>query len=78
MKDSMPVTLRDAPSQGDLNKWNHLKHIKLPDSRNSDIPKVTLMIGVNVPAASTPLEMSAGNLGDPYAMRTPLGWLVYG
>ncbi|XP_038073422.1 uncharacterized protein LOC119741653 [Patiria miniata] len=78
MKDSMPVTMKEAPTQRDLNEWSHLKQIKLPDQRNIDIPKVSLMIGVNVPAASLPLETAAGHLGDPYAIRSPLGWLVYG
>ena len=72
MKDNIPVnTLEDAPTESDPNRWNHLRHIQLPDSRDIDIPKVTLMIGVNVPAASA-------NLGDPNAIRTPLGWLIYG
>ena len=78
MKDAMPVTVKDGPTQKDMSQWNHLKHINLPEPRNIDIPKVSLMIGINVPAASTPLEMLAGKLGDPYAIRTPLGWLVYG
>ncbi len=78
MKEDMPVTLEDAPTQSDLNCWNHLRQIKLPNSRDIDIPRVTMMIGINVPAVSTPVQTTSAKLGDPYAIRTPLGWLVYG
>ena len=42
------------------------------------IPKVSLMIGNNTPAATMPLKITTGNLGEPYAILTPLGWTVYG
>ncbi len=64
-----------------MNKWKHLQLIKLPDikdCRHRVIPKVKLMIGSNVPAASQPVESVTGNVGEPYAVRSPLGWLVYG
>jgi hypothetical protein len=31
-----------------------------------------------VPAATTPLEIRIGTVGEPYAIRSPLGWLVHG
>ena len=77
-KEKIPVTLEDVPTQKDLEPWNHLRHIRLPKLRGIQIPRVTIMVGVNVPAASTPLKTITGNLGDPYAIRTPLGWLIYG
>ncbi len=42
------------------------------------LPKVSLMVGMNVPAASTPLDIRRGELGQPYAVKSPLGWLVFG
>ena len=78
IKDSIPVTMDDAPTQEDLDRWEHLRHIRLPQLKGHCIPRVTLMIGSKVPAATTPLETAYGKLGDPYALRTPLGWLVYG
>ena len=36
------------------------------------------MIGSNVPAASQPIETITGMIGEPYAIRSPLGWLIYG
>ena len=36
------------------------------------------MLGMNVPATTMPLEVRTGNEGEPYAIRSKLGWLVYG
>ncbi|XP_071832390.1 uncharacterized protein [Apostichopus japonicus] len=79
VKDSIPATMDDAPTQNDIDAWDHLSHIKLPsmDGHNS-IPHVTLMIGSNVPGVSMPLEIASAEIGDPYAIKTPIGWLVYG
>ena len=78
IKDKIPVNTDDAPTQGDLDRWSHLRDIQLPKLQGSNIPHVTLMIGMNVPAASTPLQMSCSKIGEPYAIKSPLGWLVYG
>ena len=79
VKDSIPVTMEDAPTQEEIDRWEHLRHITLPQLNGRHcIPKVTLMIGSSVPAATTPFEVVYGELGDPYAIRSPLGWLVYG
>ena len=78
----LPVDKRDIPTQEDLKHWSHLcntdlKIPPLPDNYEQ-IPKVTLMIGGNIPAASMPLETISGAIGEPYAIRSPLGWIVYG
>ena len=81
IKEDMPITKEDIPKQKDLNKWTHLQSISLPDLQGIEypvIPKVSLMIGSNVPAASQPIETKTGKLGEPYAIKSPLGWLVYG
>ena len=81
IKEDMPITEEDIPKQEDLNKWTHLQSIHLPGLQGIKypvIPKVSLMIGSNVPAASQPLETRTGKIGEPYAIKSPLGWLVYG
>jgi len=78
VKDGLPVTIEDMPSQDDLAKFRHLSHIKLPSLTHNCIPRVSLMIGSNVPAATLPLEVASGTEGDPYAIKTPLGWMIYG
>ena len=78
VKDSLPVSMEDVPTQPDIDMWDHLRHIKLPRLTNNCIPRVTMIIGSNVPAATLPLQIVSGKMGDPYAVKTPLGWLVYG
>jgi hypothetical protein len=82
LKEDWPVSGQDIPTQTDIEKWDHLRSIKLPSLKEKAgsicIPKVTLMIGSNVPATTQPLETRTGNIGEPYAIRSPLGWLVYG
>ena len=78
VKDSLPVSMEDVPTQPDIDKWDHLRHIRLPRLTNNCIPRVTMIIGSNVPAATLPLQIVSGKMGDPYAVKTPLGWLVYG
>ena len=81
IKDKIPIRQRDIPTQKDLLNWSHLNSVNLPVLTTNSrycIPRVTLMVGINVPAATTPLESRIGSLGEPYAIRSPLGWLVYG
>ena len=40
--------------------------------------EVSLLIGSDVPQALAPLEIWRGEKGEPYATRTPLGWLING
>jgi len=42
------------------------------------LSQVSLLIGQDVPEALIPLEVSRGNAGDPYAVRTLLGWCLNG
>ena len=43
-----------------------------------DETKVDLIIGCNVPEAFWVLEERRGNKGDPYTIRSPLGWTLIG
>ncbi|XP_071837463.1 uncharacterized protein [Apostichopus japonicus] len=40
--------------------------------------QVELLIGQDVPEALVPIEVRKGKTGDPYAIRTQLGWAVSG
>lgn len=79
VKAELPVTRDDIPTQEDIDKWTHLD-IQIPKlPRNCrQITDVTVMIGMNVPAASAPLNVVLGDAGEPYAQRSQLGWIVYG
>ena len=82
VKDELPVGRDDIPTQDDIAQWNHLTeaNIEIPKlPRNyRQIPDVTMMIGMNVPGASAPHEVVLGNVGEPYAQRSQLGWIIYG
>ncbi|PFX17886.1 hypothetical protein AWC38_SpisGene17772 [Stylophora pistillata] len=66
---------RSIPSEQDLRQWPHLRDIKLPSTSEKE---VRLIIGTNVPDAFWVLEEKRGNKGEPYAIRTPLGWTIMG
>lgn len=82
LKDKIPVTLDDAPSQEEIDAWKYLRDtatLEFPEIKGVDcLPMVTLMIGMNVPAITTPIQVKRGELGQPYAIQTPIGWLTYG
>jgi hypothetical protein len=78
VKDDIPVGLEDMVVQEDLQEWQHLSHLQLPILQGPSLSKVTVIIGSNVPAATMPLQTITSIPGEPYAIKTPLGWVVYG
>ena len=59
----------------DLSKWEHLNDILLPEIGGEE---VTLLIGANFPEAHIHEEVRVGGAGEPYAVRTLLGWATMG
>ena len=57
----------------DLQKWEHIRDI--PHTLSLD---VNIVIGQDVPQALIPFEVKHGSEGEPYAVRTALGWSVSG
>ena len=70
--DNLTITTTRAR---DLSQWPHLKDLKIPDVEDN---QVTMLIGANVPEAQVHEECRRGRLGEPYAVRTVLGWAVLG
>ena len=70
--DNLNITTERAK---DLSKWPHLKDLEIPDV---DDEQVTMLIGANVPEAQVHEEFRRGGSGEPYAVRTVLGWAVLG
>ena len=70
--DNLTITTTRAK---DLSRWPHLKDLKIPDV---DDNQVTMLIGANVPEAQVHEEFRRGRSGEPYAVRTVLGWAVLG
>ena len=73
--DKVNASSHSIPTDQDLTQWPHLQDIKLP---TIDEIKIELIIGTNVPEAFWVLEERRGNRGDPYAIRSPLGWTLMG
>ena len=70
--DNLNITATKAE---DLSRWPHLKDIVIPEV---DETQVTMLIGANVPEAQVHEECRKGKAGEPYAVRTILGWAVLG
>ena len=70
--DNLNITTTRAK---DLSRWPHLKDLKIPDV---DDKQVTMLIGANVPEVQIHEECRKGKSGEPYAVRTVLGWAVLG
>ena len=72
----LPVTRQDMVTYSEVKKWKHLSKINLPKySRGTP----TIIIGNNVPAVAEPFEIiNAPVEGEPYALKTKIGWVVKG
>ncbi|KAL7880976.1 hypothetical protein SRHO_G00032300 [Serrasalmus rhombeus] len=71
---TIPVTKDNIPQQEDVNRWPHLKDVKLSSIQTG----IGLLIGANVPKAMEPLQVVNSVDDGPYAVRTVLGWTVNG
>jgi len=73
--EKVNASSHSIPADQDIRRWSHLQDINLP---TIDETKIDLIIGCNVPEAFWVLEERRGNKGDPYAIRSPLGWTLIG
>lgn len=71
----LPITTKSAARKEQVSKIPHLSDVDVPDVNVND---VMLLIGTDSPDAHVPLEVRAGASGQPYAVRTRLGWAVRG
>ena len=62
-------------TEAEVQKRPHLKDLPL---HYAEIDDVTLLIGQDCPEALMPLTTIPGGKGEPYAIRTRLGWSVSG
>ena len=71
--DRLNASSRSIPSELDAKQWPHLADINLLSIEERE---VRLIIGTNTPEAFWVLEETRGSKGEPYAIRTPLGWAL--
>ena len=72
---SLHVSMNGMPDEEDVSAWPHLSDIRLP---RIDASEVTLLIGSDVPEAFWVEDERRGSTGEPYAIKTPLGWALLG
>jgi len=73
-RPSLPVTMESIANQQDVEKWQYLSEVKIP---NIDAD-VGLLIGSDAPEILEPKQVIPSQNGGPYATRTTLGWVVNG
>lgn len=73
--DNLPPVSAVLIETKEQEKWMHLSQLELP--LPSEKP-IELLIGMDVPAAHWVVESKYGGHDDPYAIRTPLGWMILG
>ena len=74
-RDSLPIDSRNRVTMSETARWSHLKGLPL---HHAPIDEVMLLIGQDYPDALVPLATVPGGKGEPYAVRTRLGWTVNG
>lgn len=69
-RNHIPVSITAA-------KWPHLSHLvqEIPEIQDCDI---SLLIGYNCSQALAPEESLKGKNGQPFAIKTALGWSIVG
>ncbi|GAA49665.1 NIMA (never in mitosis gene a)-related kinase 6, partial [Clonorchis sinensis] len=71
----LPSITRTLPTKEQWSKWDHLKGIPF---ENAGSQPISLLIGMDVLMAHWMLESRKGKPHEPYANRTPLGWVLFG
>ncbi|XP_063962490.1 uncharacterized protein LOC135155922 [Lytechinus pictus] len=73
--EKLPISADSIPRPTDTERWSHLRDITIPQI---DSNEVMLLIGGDTPEAFWVKEDRQGKKGEPYAMRTVLGWTLLG
>ena len=69
------VSVDEVITNQDLKTWPHLSNLNLPELN----AKVGLLIGNNILQATEPWQIIHSSVdGEPYALKTKLGWVVKG
>ena len=74
-RELLPIRPQHLGTMSDINEWPHLQGIDLPRASANE---VTMLIGLDCPDAVMPLDIVKGKRGEPYAVRTRLGWTLNG
>ena len=72
---ALPISVQSLPDQTELGRWKHLADVILP---KIDAKDVGLLIGSDNPEVFWVQDERRGNRGEPYAVKSLLGWTVLG
>ena len=72
-RDSLPIDPRNMVTTDETAKWSHLKGLPL---HHAPADEVILLIGQDYLDALVPLATVPREKGEPYAVKTRLGWTV--
>ena len=75
VKENMNISAENIAKHCDIDTFAHLREIQLPQIDKSS---VHLLIGQDQPEVMVPLEVKRGKMGEPYAVKTVLGWAING
>ncbi|XP_014677798.1 PREDICTED: uncharacterized protein LOC106817630 [Priapulus caudatus] len=75
IRPCLNVGLESLAINEQLSMWEHLKDISLPEI---NVSEVQLLIGGDLPDVDIPEEVIRGKEGEPFAVRTSLGWTIRG
>ena len=73
--DKLNIPSVKVSKEGAIERWRHLSDVDLPELEGCD---VMLLIGSDMAHLLIQLEVRQGRLDEPIAIRTPLGWTLFG
>ena len=73
--DCLPDVSSNIPFGNEFSCHDHLRDLKFPEV---DKKEVGLIIGICSPELHDLCDMRRGRKGEPWAGRSPLGWVVFG
>ncbi|XP_077967709.1 uncharacterized protein LOC120346600 [Styela clava] len=73
--ERLPNLKSSIPSVRDTEVNSHFSHVDISDSTHME---VKLLIGSNIPDAHAVFEVKLGKRGQPRAVKTMLGWTLFG
>jgi hypothetical protein len=73
--DEISIGRGSVVTREEMEQYPHLRGLDLPAV---DLGRVELLIGQDCPDLLVPLETRVGKPGEPYAVRTRLGWGISG
>ncbi|CAI2730080.1 unnamed protein product [Schistosoma spindalis] len=73
--NKLPAVYRTVPTAHQMASWPHLKDISFPRVEDEN---VKLLIGCNAPGIHEMKEIRTGKTNEPSAVRTILGWTLFG